>query len=61
MTDFADFGIVSIADCTVGVAQVVECQTVDLVVVGSIPITHPSPSPLSGLGTEPERVRSSAG
>ena len=37
------FGIVSPADCTVGVAQVVECQTVDLVVVGSNPITHPEP------------------
>ena len=30
----------------VGVAQVVECQTVDLVAVGSNPITHPS-SPVS--------------
>ena len=37
------FGIVVPADNTVGVAQVVECQTVDLVVVGSSPITHPSP------------------
>ncbi|SLM19676.1 hypothetical protein SPIRO4BDMA_70098 [uncultured spirochete] len=52
LTDFAYFGIVSIADCTVGVAQVVECQTVDLVVVGSIPITHPSPTPLLGFGTK---------
>ena len=45
MTVSIYFGIVSIANYTVGVAQVVECQTVDLVVVGSIPITHPSPTP----------------
>ena len=37
------FGIVLFADCTVGIAQVVECQTVDLVVVGSNPTTHPEP------------------
>lgn len=43
LTDAKLFGIVSPADCMVGVAQVVECQTVDLVVVGSNPITHPEP------------------
>lgn len=53
MTEFCILGIVTIADCTVGVAQVVECQTVDLVVVGSNPITHPSPSPQSGSGPVP--------
>ena len=43
MTQTGLSGIVGPADNTVGVAQVVECQTVDLVVVGSSPITHPSP------------------
>lgn len=44
------------ADCTVGVAQVVECQTVDLVVVGSNPITHPEPESYNryaGVGSVP--------
>ncbi|TXT42501.1 MAG: hypothetical protein FD137_2132 [Spirochaetes bacterium] len=40
----------------VGVAQVVECQTVDLVVVGSNPITHPEPetcAKVNGIGSAP--------
>ena len=50
MTVLIYFGIVIFANYTVGVAQVVECQTVDLVVVGSIPITHPSPIASRSLG-----------
>ncbi len=40
------FGIVSHANGMVGVAQWVECQSVELVVVGSKPITHPTHSNL---------------
>ena len=45
LTFFLLYGIVSLTDCTVGVAQLVECQTVDLVAVGSSPITHPTTAP----------------
>ncbi len=45
LTLSGNYGILLFADCMVGVAQVVECQTVDLVVVGSNPITHPWPHP----------------
>jgi hypothetical protein len=41
-------------DCTVGVAQVVERQTVDLGAVGSSPITHPTAAPDFGFGRRPK-------
>ena len=39
---------------TVGVAQVVERQTVDLGAVGSNPITHPTAAPDCGFGRRPK-------
>ena len=39
---------------TVGVAQVVERQTVDLGAVGSNPITHPTAAPDHGFGRKPK-------
>ena len=39
---------------TVGVAQVVERQTVDLGAVGSNPITHPTAAPGRGFGRKPK-------
>ena len=39
---------------TVGVAQVVERQTVDLGAVGSNPITHPTAAPDCGFGRKPK-------
>ena len=64
LTFFGLWGIVCLTDCTVGVAQLVECQTVDLVAVGSNPITHPTDPPCRRgpfRGTTVTRVRSSAG
>ena len=49
LTLSAKYGIFAFADFAVGVAQEVEYQTVDLVAVGSNPITHPRPHPVAAL------------